>query len=162
MDEPRRILAQVPGIVEEAEEDPERSLGSVDGERGSRLTVTIGKEARERVRSDDADLDIALEPASKLPHIREVGLPCALALPISPELRVEAFDNCRELHGFTSIRVDSQAVTMNALLPEPVNEIMRRVCEIKAIAGRCCPTVRDVAATRALCGLISVEVGIYA
>ena len=42
-------------------------------------------------------------------------------------------------------------MTMNALFPEPVNEITPRICEIRAIAGRCCPTVRDVAATQALC-----------
>ena len=51
---------------------------------------------------------------------------------------------------------------MNALLPELVNEIMRRIREMRAFPGRCCLTVRNVAATQALCGLISVEVGIYA
>jgi len=51
---------------------------------------------------------------------------------------------------------------MNALFKEGVNEIMRRIGEIRAIAGRCCPTVRDVAATQALCAPISKEVAIYA
>ena len=58
--------------------------------------------------------------------------------------------------------MDSQTVTMNALSANTVNEIAPRICEIRAIAGRCCPTVRDVATTQAVCGLISVEAGIYA
>ena len=51
---------------------------------------------------------------------------------------------------------------MNALFEGAVNEIMRRIREMRAFPGRCCRTVRDVAATQALCALISVEVGIYA
>jgi hypothetical protein len=77
-------------------------------------------------------------------------------------LRVEPLDGCRKLHGFTPLLLDSQATSMNALCSETVNEIMRRICEIKAIAGRCCLTVRDVAATQALCAPISGEVAIYA
>ena len=53
-------------------------------------------------------------------------------------------------------------MTMNALFPKPVNGIMRSVSEIRAIAGHCCPMFRNVDATLALCGLISVEVAIYA
>jgi hypothetical protein len=50
---------------------------------------------------------------------------------------------------------------MNAPFAGTVNEIMRSVSEIRAFPAHCCPTLRNMAATRALCALISVEVGIY-
>jgi hypothetical protein len=77
-------------------------------------------------------------------------------------LRVEALDGCRESHVFTPLLLDSQATSMNASFRDSVNSIMRTICEIRVIAGRCCLTVRDVAATQALCAPISEEVAIYA
>jgi hypothetical protein len=156
--QPCRVVVQVPSVGEEAEENSERRLGSVDSERGLWLTVTINKEACERVGSDDADLDIALEPASKLPQIPEVSLPRAFALAICPELRVEAGDGCRKLHGFTSIAVDSEATSMNALSSKTVNSIMRTICLFGQLFDPLGATVRHVDATQALCAPISLEV----
>jgi len=160
-DQPCGVFAQIPCVREKPEEHSQGRLGSIDGERGS-PTVTIGQEACERVGIDDADLDITLEPASQLAQITQVSLPCALAFAICPELRVEAFDGCRELHGFTPLQSDSQATSMNALLSERVNSIMRTICLFGELCDLLGSTVRDVAATQALCAPISLEVSIDA
>jgi len=160
--QPCRIVCEITSIREEAEENPERSLGSVDGQGGPHLTVPIGEEARERVGSDRRDINIPLEPALKLAQIPQVGLPRALAFAVCPELRVKALDRCRELHGFTPLQSDSQATSMNALSANTVNEIMLEIGWLRQLSGRCCPTVRNVAATQALCAPISREVAIYA
>jgi len=161
-DQPCGVVAQVPCVGEKSEEDPECSLGSVDSECRHRRSVTIGKEARERVGSDDADLDIALEPSFESPQIPQVSLPRALALAICPELRVEALDSCRELHGFTSLQFDSQATSMNALCSETVNSIMRTTCLSWSLTRLICLEFASVDATQAVCGPISEEVAIYA
>jgi len=143
-------------------ENPEYSLGPVNGECGPCLAVPVSKEASEGVGGDSGDVHIPLEPTSELAQVSQVSLPRSLALAICPELCVEALDSCRELHGFTSLLLDSQAVTMNALFPKPVNGIMRTIREIRASPGHCCLMFGNVAATQALCALISPEVGIDA
>jgi len=50
---------------------------------------------------------------------------------------------------------------MNASLRGTVKAIMRRNHWSRQLYDASCPTVRDVAATQALCGLISGEVGIH-
>jgi len=131
VNQPRRILAEVASLSQKPEEHSQGSLGPVDSERRLWLTVPVGKEACECVGSDRRDVSISLEPSFELPQIPQVSLPRALTFAISPELRVKCLDGYRELHGFTSLRVDSQATSMNALSANTVNSIMRRICEIR-------------------------------
>jgi hypothetical protein len=58
--------------------------------------------------------------------------------------------------------LDSQATSMNALSQKLVNEIMRRICCAKRLSLPSGRKSRNVAATQAVCGLISGEVAIYA
>jgi len=160
--QPCGVVCEITRIRKKTEEHSKRSFGSVDGQRGARSTVPIRKEASECVGSDRRDLNIALEPALELAQIPQVSLPRALALSISRELRVEAFDSCRKLHGFTSLQFDSQATSMNALLTETVNSIMRTICLNWPLSWLICPVFAHVDATQALCAPISVEVGIDA
>jgi len=159
--QPRRIVAQVPCIREEAEEHSQGSLGPIDSER-SPVSIPISKKACERVRLDGSDVGVGIEPAAKLAEIPEVRLPCALALAVCLELRVEALRGYREFHGFTPLQFDYEATSMNALSTNSVNSIMRTICLSWPLSLLLCTLLAHVAATQALWAPISEEVGIDA
>jgi hypothetical protein len=138
-DQPRRIVCEITSIGQKTEEHSKRSLGPVDSERGLWLTVPIGQEACERVGSNNADLNIALEPSFELPQIPEVSLAGSLTLAVGSQLSVEPLDGCRELHGFTSLTVDSQAASIDASFQDTVNEITRGISEMRQFQGTVAP-----------------------
>ena len=65
-DEPCGVLAEVTGIVEKAEEDPQGRLGSIHSKR-SLSSVPVGEESGKNVGLDSRHLHVPAKPALELP-----------------------------------------------------------------------------------------------
>jgi len=72
LDEPRRVALYVARIRQELEEDPERGLGSVEGNGGFARTVDGSEVSGEHVRIDGRDVRVTAEPVPEPAQISNV------------------------------------------------------------------------------------------